>query len=59
MSTKLWYHSKSLWVMTVALVASIISGVTGETWVDGEMQATIVSLAGLILRLVTSEGLVK
>jgi len=59
MSTKLWYHSKSLWVMTVALVASIISGVTGETWVDGEMQATILSIIGIILRAVTKEGLTK
>lgn len=56
---KPWYHSKSLWVMAVALVASIISGITGETWLDGEMQATIVSLVGLILRLVTNEGLTK
>jgi len=56
---KKWYHSKSLWVMAVALVASIISGVTGETWVDGEMQATILSIIGIILRAVTKEGLTK
>ena len=56
---KPWYHSKSLWVMAVALVASIISGATGETWLDGEMQTSIVSLIGLILRVITNQGLTK
>ena len=54
---KKWYHSKTLWVMVIALVASVISGVTGETWLDGELQASLVSIIGLVLRIVTKEAL--
>lgn len=56
---KKWYLSKSLWVMAIALVASIITGVTGKDWLDGDIQVAILSLVGLILRLVTNQGLEK
>ncbi|MBA7593454.1 hypothetical protein ES703_00374 [subsurface metagenome] len=56
---KKWYHSKTFWVMAISLVASIITGITGETWLDGDIQVAILSLIGLILRLITNQGLRK
>jgi len=58
-NTKRWFHSKSLWVMGLTLIGSVIAGITGENWLDGEMQLTILSLIGIILRLKTGQGLTK
>ena len=47
---KQWWKSKTIWVQLLALAASIISGVTGQDWLDGEAQVIILALLGLILR---------
>jgi len=47
---KQWWKSKTIWVQLLALAASIISGVTGQDWLDGETQVIILALLGLILR---------
>jgi len=47
---KQWWKSKTVWIQLLALAASIISGVTGQDWLDGETQVIILALLGLILR---------
>lgn len=59
MMGKKWYHSRTLWIMGIALIASIIAGITGEDWLDGELQVAILSFVGLILRIITGDGLTK
>ena len=57
METKKFYHSKTMWIMALALIGSIVSGLTGQDWVDGEIQIALLSIIGLILRIVTKEPL--
>jgi len=59
MNSKRWFHSWTLWAMGLTFIGSIISGITGEDWLDGEMQLTILSIVGIILRLKTGQGLTK
>jgi len=54
---KKWYHSRLLWVNGLVLVASIISGITGNNWLDGELQLMVLSVIDLVLRWRTSQGL--
>ena len=46
-----------LWVNGLVLVASIISGITGNNWLDGELQLMVLSVIDLVLRWRTSQGL--
>lgn len=57
--TKKWYQSRTLWVMVLTLIGSIISGITGQDWLDGEMQLAILSIVGIALRIITGQGLEK
>lgn len=57
--TKKWYRSKTLIINILVVVGSIISGVTGENWLDGEMQLMILAIVDVVLRMVTSQGLEK
>jgi len=59
MNNKKFYHSWTLWAMGLTLIGSVIAGITGENWLDGEMQLSILSLIGIILRLKTGQGLTK
>jgi len=56
---KKWYHSKTLWVNTVAGIAVVVQALTGEEWVDAELQAAIVVVVNFVLRLITKQGLGK
>ena len=58
MAIKPWYHSRTLWINILAMVGSIIAGVTTKNWMDGEMQIMILSVIDLILRVRTNTGLV-
>lgn len=55
--SKKWYRSKMLWVQILAVVGSIIAGVTSKNWLDGEMQVMILAIIDFILRLRTNQGL--
>lgn len=57
--TKKFWRSKTFWVMALTLVTSVVTGITGETWLDGDMQLAILSFIGLVLRMVTNQGLEK
>jgi len=56
---KKWYHSRMLWIQIIAVVGSIIAGITTKNWLDGETQVMILAVIDFILRLKTSEGLTK
>jgi hypothetical protein len=56
---KKWYHSKTLWVNSVALIAGIVQAATGNVWLDVATQASIVAAINLVLRFVTNSGLSK
>ena len=55
--TKQWWKSKTIWANIVFGLAVIIQTVTGEAWLDAEVQAGIVAIVNLILRIVTHQGL--
>ena len=54
---KKWHRSKMLWINGLVFIGSLVSGITGENWLDGEMQLMILALADLILRIFTKQGL--
>ncbi len=56
---KKWYHSKMLWVQAIAVIASIIAGITTKNWLDGETQVMILAIIDFCLRLKTNQGLEK
>ncbi len=58
-TTKKWWKSKTLIVNALVFLGSLISGITGENWLDGELQLMILSVAEAILRKYTNTGLEK
>ena len=54
---KRWFHSKTIWVNGLVFAGSLASGLTGENWMDGEVQLMVLSMVDFILRLVTKKGL--
>ena len=57
--TKRWFHSKTLWVNFLVAIAVLIQVITGNDWLDAEVQAAVIVIANVILRLLTSSGLEK
>lgn len=56
---KKWYHSRILWVQAIAVIASVVAGITTKNWIDGEVQVIILAVIDFILRLKTNQGLEK
>lgn len=56
---KKWYHSKTIWVSALAIIGSVIAGITTDNWLDGEAQVMILAVIDLILRIKTNQGLIK
>lgn len=56
---KKWWHSRTLWVNTLIALALAIEAITGAIWLDAELQGAIIVMANVILRLITTQGLVK
>jgi len=52
---KKWYASKTLWSNAVMLGGSIALNVTGVDLITPEVQASIIVVINLILRVVTKE----
>lgn len=52
---KKWYASKTLWSNVVMLGGSITLNVTGVDLITPEVQASIIVVINLILRVVTKE----
>ena len=57
MGAKKWYHSRTLWIQALVVIASIISGITTKNWLDGETQLMILAVVDFVLRLRTNQGL--
>lgn len=56
---KKWYKSKTLWVNGLVVIAVLIQGITGVAWLDAELQASLIVIVNVVLRLVTKSGLGK
>lgn len=57
METKVWYHSKTLWVNFLAFVAVMAQVTTGQEFFDAEVQAALLVVINLILRIATGKPL--
>ena len=57
METKKWYHSRILVINALVVIGSVISGIFGEDWLDGETQLIVLAVIDLILRIRTNQGL--
>ena len=55
---KKFYHSRTLWVNILLVVALIVEAKTGEV-LTPEMQISILGGVNLVLRLITNQGLTK
>lgn len=55
MDKKAWWRSKTLWVNMVAGLALLAQSQFGFV-IDGEVQAAILTVVNLVLRLITNEA---
>lgn len=56
-ATTPWYASKTLWANGIALLAMILQGATGHVLISMELQATILSVINILLRLITKQAI--
>jgi|TARA_Y100000034_G_C6537373_1_gene231725 hypothetical protein len=56
---KKWWKSKTLVANGLIAVAGAIQLLTGNTWLDARVQAEIVVLVNVVLRIFTNSGLEK
>jgi hypothetical protein len=57
MDSKKWWTSRTLWANTLAVIAGIVQGATGQAWINAEIQVGILALVNMILRVVTKQPL--
>lgn len=57
-NTTPWYASRTLWVNVLAIAAMIAQGITGKEVINMELQATVLGVVNIILRLVTKTPVV-
>lgn len=50
---KKWYESKTLWVNAIAILAFIVQIQLGKDLISPEVQASLLAIINLFLRLVT------
>ncbi len=56
--TTVWWASRTLWVNVIAIVAMVLQGITGHVLISMELQATILGVINMLLRLVTKTPVV-
>ena len=54
---KPWYLSKTVWVMVIGGVGGIVQAVTGKELINAEYQLMILSVLGVLLRLITKQSI--
>ena len=54
---KKWYLSKTLWINFLAGVAVLAQAILGESVFDAEVQAAILVIVNLVLRVLTKQAL--
>jgi hypothetical protein len=52
---KKWYASKTLWSNAVMLAGVIVLNTTGKDLLTPEVQAAIITIVNVVLRVVTKE----
>ena len=55
MDSKTWYTSRTLWVNALAIIAMIVTEVTGHNPLNAEAQVGILGFINLILRAITKQ----
>lgn len=55
--SKKWYSSKTMWANAIALGATWIANLTGQT-ITAEQQVAILAVLNIILRAVTKETII-
>ena len=56
---KKWWQSKTVWANVVAGAAVLVQALTGDEWLDAEVQGAIIVIINLLLRLITKSQLSK
>lgn len=56
---KKWYVSKTLWINVFMLLAIIVQQATGYDLLTSEVQASLIVVINVFLRLITNEELAK
>lgn len=59
MESKKWYTSKTVIANVLAAVLVIVQALQGQPWLDPEMQAAILAVINVLLRLVTRQPVSK
>ena len=59
MSSKSFWKSKTILVNSLIAVSGLIQLLTGNTWLDARIQAEIIVIVNVILRIFTNSGLKK
>ena len=54
---KPWYLSKTVWVMVIGGLAGIAQAITGKELISAEYQLMILSVLGIVLRLITKQSI--
>ena len=57
MEDKKWFTSKTLWVNALAVIGSVVQGVTGSDIMSPADQGIFLGVVNLILRMFTSKKL--
>jgi hypothetical protein len=52
---KKWYASKTIWTNVLMLIGAIIYNTTGQDLLTPEVQAAIITVVNVILRIITKE----
>ena len=56
--SKKWYASKTLWSNAVMLAGVIVLNTTGQDLLTPEVQAAIITVVNVVLRVITKEEIV-
>ena len=56
---KHWWKSKTVWFNGLIAVGVIIQAATGVAWLNAEVQAAVIVIVNLLLRVFTNSGLGK
>lgn len=51
---KKWYHSKSLILNILAVIAAVVQALQGQPWLNVELQVAILAVLNALVRLVTN-----
>lgn len=56
---KKWYQSWTIWTNIIAIVLVVINHAVLSGWVTPEIEAAVIAVANVILRVKTNSGITK